>query len=429
VHYWQLSELNVFKIDVDKYQLISADGTVVDIDPNTARLVFLIPGVSSYERLLRDANCFDVHLAESDIREFIELLDSLMLLEEISRPPIRQINPDRAIRNMAIVPTGPVALASLTISLTDACPYKCSYCYRDELRSRSATLSSDAVLMAIQDAAQLGARLVEFSGGEPALFHDELAEYAGAAKSMGIPYIGIVSSGWGLNRESLKQWSANGVNQLNIKLDYWDSHLQDQTCRYEGAWSHAIEAIEAGVDVGMSIRVLTTYFGQPLDQLEKIADFAKRTGASKHVVGVAVPLGGSKPLAPDTVRKCAMFVRDIEKTKPTTQMAIIDLDEAFDTPIICPAGITRAAIGPAGTVTGCSMLEGVHSAGNINEQRLWDLWVDGDWRFYRQPVDLNAKCANCRLRAYCIANCFAFGQALYGDPSMIHEPACPYCTT
>ena len=85
----------------------------------------------------------------------------------------------------------------LVVQLTERCNGHCPQCgMRADARFSRATLSGDTVREVIDAAARRGVMALSFTGGEPLLMVDELADYLRHAGQAGIPYLRTGTNGF-----------------------------------------------------------------------------------------------------------------------------------------------------------------------------------------------------------------------------------------
>ncbi len=95
------------------------------------------------------------------------------------------------------------------------CNLSCAYC--NEYDKVSKPVPSAEMLRRIDLLAALGTGIITFSGGEP-LLHPDLDEMIRAIRSNGI-IATLITNGYLLNRERIKQLNRAGLEQLQISID------------------------------------------------------------------------------------------------------------------------------------------------------------------------------------------------------------------
>ena len=76
-------------------------------------------------------------------------------------------------------------LTEIKIELTQRCPLACVHCSTSSHRKQSSCLPVETVVRVLNEASELGARKVVFTGGEP-LVYEHLGEVIRTASRLGI---------------------------------------------------------------------------------------------------------------------------------------------------------------------------------------------------------------------------------------------------
>lgn len=146
----------------------------------------------------------------------------------------------------------PMVMALLSIS--SRCPYRCPYCYAlGELRQEE-VVSTDALARALSDLAELEIPTVFLTGGEIMMRRTELPLILAPCRTGGID-VWLVSSGWGMDRESLQELLPYRLRGVVISLD---SHHEEQAAKAKGhrdAFRHATAAMRAASELGLVVSV------------------------------------------------------------------------------------------------------------------------------------------------------------------------------
>ena len=194
---------------------------------------------------------------------FLLLFLSMMRNEKLTRlgdrlfinthfAPIGSRSAETALANFARVRRGEAVPFSVFISLTDECPYACSYCSnRKPLREPGLPLSALRTLIAqIQDA---GASCIGFTGGEP-LLREDLEDIVAAVDERS--YTILFTSGAGLTKERAENLRSAGLTVAAVSLDSAEPVFHDAVRGARGAYDAACGAIghfsRAGVYTSVS---------------------------------------------------------------------------------------------------------------------------------------------------------------------------------
>jgi len=156
------------------------------------------------------------------------------------------------------------------ISLTDACPQHCAYCYN---KNRSGELLNTAeIKQLIQDLKKMGVFWLGFTGGEPLLNKDlvEIVQSAGDDCA-----IKLFTTGMGITQELAAELKRAGLCYVSISLDHWQEEEHDRIRGCHGAFRAALQAIEIFKSTGVHVGVSTVISREMLqkNQVEKFLAF------------------------------------------------------------------------------------------------------------------------------------------------------------
>ena len=170
----------------------------------------------------------------------------------------------------------------LSVELTNICNLHCSYCLRDEdaLYHTPANFFSPDLLNDILTQARevMGITAVVFTGGEPVL-HPEFARILEVSAAHGLK-ISFVTNGWHFD----KIWSSilthrEAITHIAFSLDGASAETHD-AWRGSGSFERVIRAFSRCFVTGIPFTVKVGIRRDTIQQLEQIALFAARLGAS-----------------------------------------------------------------------------------------------------------------------------------------------------
>ena len=125
------------------------------------------------------------------------------------------------------------------MAVTNACIFNCWHCYNaGRLVQDIPTQSMQEIVRQLQD---LGAIVVNFTGGEPCLRHD-IVEICAALRndSCGI----LATTGYGFTEDIAERLRETGVYSISISLDSADETEHDKKRGAQGAFKIALKGIE-----------------------------------------------------------------------------------------------------------------------------------------------------------------------------------------
>ena len=120
--------------------------------------------------------------------------------------------------NALIPPTPPVGLPLwLLAELTYRCPLQCPYCSNPlDFAKQGQELSTEQWFTVMQQARQMGAAQIGFSGGEP-LVRQDLAVLIAEARRLGY-YTNLITSGIGLTEQKIIDFKEAGLDLSLIHI-------------------------------------------------------------------------------------------------------------------------------------------------------------------------------------------------------------------
>jgi MoaA/NifB/PqqE/SkfB family radical SAM enzyme len=170
----------------------------------------------------------------------------------------------------------------LSVELANICNLHCSYCFRseDNLYSRHAKFFPVDLLRRLIDEARAAAQItrVNFTGGEPTL-HPQFAAILETVAAADLQ-ASFVTNGWHFERT----WPAltanrQAISHVAFSLDGIDSETHDRW-RGNGSFERLVRAFSRCYVAQLPFAIKIVVRRDLVDQLEQIAIFAARMGAS-----------------------------------------------------------------------------------------------------------------------------------------------------
>ncbi len=155
------------------------------------------------------------------------------------------------------------------ISLTNACPQNCRYCYN---KDRSGELLNTAeIKQLIQELKEMGVFWLGFTGGEPLLNKDivEIIESVGDNCA-----IKLFTSGCNLTEQLAAELKKAGLLYVSVSLDHWEEKEHDRIRGYKGAFQTALKAIDIFKSVGVHVSV-SAVLSREMLQKNQVEEFLK----------------------------------------------------------------------------------------------------------------------------------------------------------
>lgn len=167
-------------------------------------------------------------------------------------------------------------LYSVTLAVTNRCPYRCWHCYNAGRNQTDLPLETWRRLAPeLQD---LGAVMVTLTGGEP-LLRDDLEEIAGVFDDRSCLVLG--TTGAGLTTRRARALRQCGVFAVGISLDSAEEATHDRLRSHQGAFRTAIRAMAVAGENDLyayAVSVATREFLEP-SHFHRFMRFAGEIGA------------------------------------------------------------------------------------------------------------------------------------------------------
>lgn len=304
-------------------------------------------------------------------------------------------------------------LLSLDLELTKKCNLRCIYCYADGGRPNPNELTTGEICRVLDEARNLGAKKVTFTGGEP-LIHDgffKIAEYAHEAGLQILLYT---------NGTLIDQGVAERIAELRIfpcvKLDAIEAGIQDTLAGVEGAFVRIMEGIDNLMKVGYGeryqININTVICSENIENLPELWEWARRNNIQPSFLRLG-PKGRARgsDLAVSTSELKGLFER----------LSKIDRgygEEWEPTTPFCGRGCNKQYIscyvGSQGFVQPCTGVD-IH-AGNIREESLEEILASSEVFKIARNMEryIKGACASCKHLGKCYG-CRGLAYYVKGD--------------
>jgi radical SAM protein with 4Fe4S-binding SPASM domain len=325
-------------------------------------------------------------------------------------------------------------LTQLVLKPTVRCFHRCGYCdprqvyYGDLVRSTRTRLPAapqvkagemplEVALSAVREAAALGMRSLQLSGGDPYLYA-HLREVVEAGASHDDVFVFMNSVGTGVTRRSAADLMAAGLNAWNFSVDTLDPDLYDEIRGVHGAHEKIIRAIEtvraAAADYPrFNINYMAVITRANYRTLPRLVAHCIETGVtSLHLMNVYGDDVGDHLLGVDDIRIWreevvpgvlevveSHLLGDVVTDNALAVMATFfgwdNTDENFAEGLYWPsdAAVLRGCrtptfyclVEPDGRVLPCCLVEVAHEGevGRMPQQSLTDIWNGTAYRAFR----------------------------------------------
>ena len=173
---------------------------------------------------------------------------------------------------------------AILAELTHRCPLQCPYCSNPVALDRTkAELDSETWCSVIDQAAELGALQIHFSGGEPTARKD-LEQLISRARDAGL-YSNLITAGVLLDPDRLAALQAAGLDHLQLSFQDSEAAGGDRIGGYKGGHVKKLEVARWVRAAGLPLTLNLVVHRQNLDHLDSMLAMAADLDA--HRVEVA----------------------------------------------------------------------------------------------------------------------------------------------
>lgn len=328
-------------------------------------------------------------------------------------------------------------LRNITISTTLTCNEACAHCWVSAGPQPSDDLAVAEIRSVLDQAVELGAEHVKFTGGEP-LTRGDLPALVAHAHDRGLR-VSIETNGLLLGERLLGSLSRRGSSpHFYVSIDGAGAAAHDGFRRRRGALARTVRNLERAREHGYYFSVHTVVRKQIVDQVPEIHSLARSLGCSQHKLILTLQkLGRGKDAAAEAQLTLdeifALLGRlppqrfwdygwDPEPSRDTRLMTTLPpaLQPADATFTTCGWSRSFLSVLANGSVALCHGLYDVEEAvaGNVRSDSLEAIWrrsaLFAETRRW-SGEELSGICGNCKVRDRCRGLCRASAIGTYGD--------------
>ncbi|MEW5797313.1 MAG: radical SAM protein [Candidatus Zixiibacteriota bacterium] len=300
--------------------------------------------------------------------------------------------------------------------ITRQCNLRCAHCFTAATRRPVGELTDDECRAIIDAMAEVGVKMIGWTGGEPLLRKDleELTEYAWSRNVRS----NITTNGVLLNEERAERLIAAGCHTVQISLD---GSTPEMNRRIRGAtnsdYHRIVDAIRICKRLGARVVMASLVGRENLDDARRMIAFGKHEGVDTIRFCGFTPIGRGKQKQvkrrlqfSDELCDLLAFVKEAQEDDDI----LVTFDVGFG-PVPpdygfhkCIAGIETFYLKASGDVYPCTALAFPQFlVGNVREQPLQDLWQSPRMlamaEFLRDQID--GFCSTCDNFANCRGAC------------------------
>ncbi|MDO8578007.1 MAG: radical SAM protein [Dehalococcoidales bacterium] len=349
------------------------------------------------------------------------------------------ISPAYRGRKYAIAPA---KLEELWINTNNSCPLSCKHCLVDGGKEKAGPMTTAELKDLVDEAIELGAKRIYFTGGDPFLRKDilPLIKYVTAKVPLVVLTSGVLIKGETAAR--IKS-AANDRLMLQISLEGPDASTND-AIRGKGNYDRAVRGIRALMEAGITPVVTTTLTRLNYIRAAETTRFLAGLGIRDHHILWLHARGRMRQNADELLLPGSEVARVMARLRDATEGTNIIVDNMVSLAArirgkrgrkndLCNSCYGVLNVNTDGHVYPCASLCGAagFDCGSIKEKSLGDIWLKSETtKWIREnSVQKRIGCSSCHLKYFCGGGCFAqsyFNYEMTTGEGCIMAPD-PYC--
>jgi len=325
-------------------------------------------------------------------------------------------------------------LRDVVIEITKICNLKCVHCGSGCTDILGRELSIDDWKGVISSLAELGARRIIFSGGEPTL-KSGIEELFSRIISLGMDY-GVISNGFSMKDGMIDAFLRYRPFAVGFSVD-GQEETHNRIRQNNKSWQNCMESIRRVKSAKLPVCIVTTVNRWNYEELEGLASLADSLGAECWQLQLTFPAGRARDqenflinegIFADIFEKIVRFRKEYPNMKIEAADCFAFAPEGMirdDAWFGCQAGITSIGIDALGDVMPCLAMRAAATCGNVKDIPLKKIWEDSDKLDFNRRFNPNlvlGNCHDCQVLLYCRGGCGSFSLSSNGR---FHDA--PFC--
>ena len=325
----------------------------------------------------------------------------------------------------------------MLLELTYKCPLECLYCYNQtDFAKFNDTMKKEDWFRVMEEAREMGAVQIGFSGGEPILNKD-LPEIVKKASDLGF-YTNLITSGVGGEPNIVQKLKEAGLKNVQISIQSNKEDVAQLLTNNKGALAQKKIFAKQVKDAGMQIVVNATTHKYNIDHIDEVIDFAENLGAQyMEIANVQFYGWASENIAKllpsnEQIMKAKKIVDSYRQNKKNTmKVFFIVSDYHANKPKACMNGwgTTFLTINPDGLALPCNMASTLPlKFPNVKDYSIEDIWTrSSSFNYFRGDKWMPEPCQSCDEKNKDFGGCRCQAFALTNDMHKT-DPVCEKST-
>ncbi|WP_034090026.1 StsB family radical SAM/SPASM domain sactipeptide maturase [Streptacidiphilus albus] len=323
------------------------------------------------------------------------------------------------------VPKPQVALPQLKMvyyAITDGCNLRCPYCYASSEKALPGELSTAESMKLVDDAAEMGAPLMIFTGGEPMMRRD-LFDVVRHVRARGMR-ANIITNGTLVRTAETAAQMAELFDVVTVSMDGATREKHEKT-RGRGTFDKTVQALRLLNEQGVKPIINHVLSKDSVQSVQEFSEFIRGFDIAFLRCMQQSTLGRGKEDDGTFEWNNYIDMFDFAWTSPASQGVFTEGPKAAKPCSVkgnCGMGGTEIYVNSLGNVYPCKLITGATDiAGNVRTQRLSDIFANPVLAAMRasSPIagggSVHADCTKCYIRGGCGGGCRGYHLARSGD--------------
>lgn len=305
-------------------------------------------------------------------------------------------------------------------AITEGCNLRCPYCYASSEKKRPGEMTTEESMRLVDQAADMGAKTMVFTGGEPMMRRD-LFDIASRALSLGMK-CNIITNATLIRNPTIAKRVADTFSKITISVDGGTAQTHERT-RGRGTFAKTVAALrmlnEIGVRPSLNHVVTEENVAELSAMAELLSDIDVAGVRLMQHTGLGRGASDNSTFGWAEYQQTHRFVWTDPRINNLLPDGPIGARSA-DIRINCGLGGNEIYVNSLGEVYPCKLVTGKgHKVGNVRDATLRELFgmpLLVDLRSNAVFAGDNLKdCRRCYIRGACGGGCRAYHLANTGD--------------
>ncbi|GIG68792.1 StsB family radical SAM/SPASM domain sactipeptide maturase [Phytomonospora endophytica] len=313
-----------------------------------------------------------------------------------------------------------VELRIVYYAITDGCNLRCPYCYASSEKALPGELSHEESLRLVEQAAELGAGTMVFTGGEPMMRRD-LFDVVRHARSLGMR-TNIITNGTLIRNAKTAETMSELFDMVTVSMDGATAEQHEKT-RGRGTFAKTSTGLRLLNDAGVVPMINHVVTNDNVQYLEDFADFAGQFKLQRVRMMQHSDLGRGQGDDLSFGWGEYMKIHDFAWTHPKAKNMLPDHvtpEKPCNVRANCGMGSNEIYVNSLGAVYPCKLVTSPKDlAGNVKASSLREIFNGELFAEFQNSTifggTVHTDCERCYIKGACGGGCRAYHLAQSGD--------------